>query len=87
VIFVRNTRPNYLQLNSASFRAALHERSYLPSNESGVPQMVIRRPLNVLELPDQLGLQPPAFLHLLGGQALSPPTTFGLRKVHEGAIG
>jgi hypothetical protein len=49
--------------------------------------MVIRRPLNVLKLPDQLGLQPPAFLHLLGGQALSPPTTFGLRKVHEGAVG
>ena len=48
--------------------------------------MVIRRPLNVLKLPDKLGLQPPAFLHLLGGQALSPPPTFGLRKVHEGAI-
>ena len=49
--------------------------------------MVIRRPLNVLKLPDQLGLQPPAFLHLLGGQALSPPTTFRFRKVREGAIG
>jgi hypothetical protein len=36
-------------------------------NESGVPQMVVRRPLDVLKSAHQLGFQPPAFLHLLGG--------------------
>ena len=56
------------QLNPASFPAALQSVLILPQpNESGVPQMAVRRPLDVLKLPHQLGFQPPAFLHLLGG--------------------
>ena len=48
--------------------------------------MIIRRPLHKLKLPDQLGLQPPAFLHLLRREALPPATAAGLRQVVERAI-
>ena len=48
---------------------------------------VFRRPFHELELPYQYRLQPPAFSHLSCGKTATPPATFGLRQIPEGALG
>src|SRR5437763_12616446 len=45
--------------------------------------MVVGRPFDVFELPHQHWLQPAAFLHLSGGEALPPAAASRLWQVHE----
>jgi hypothetical protein len=51
-----------------------------------MPQVLVRRPLHKLELPDEHRLQPPAVFHLRRGQAFAPPGAY-LRQVRERTLG
>jgi hypothetical protein len=51
-----------------------------------MPQVLFRRPLHKLELPDEHRLQPPAVFHLRRGQAFAPPGAY-LRQVRERTLG
>src|SRR5277367_3017385 len=51
-----------------------------------MPQMLIRRPLHKLELPQQQGPEPPAVFHLGSRQTLTPSPCLCFGKIREGAI-
>ena len=55
-------------------------------NEFGVPQMVLTRPLQELDLRDQHGLQPPAVFHLRCSQARTPSAALRLWEINERTI-
>jgi hypothetical protein len=51
--------------------------------ELRMPEMVRIRPFQKLNLRHDLGPNPGAFLHLIGGQSLAPSRLVGLRQVDE----
>ena len=58
-----------------------------PADESGVPKVMVARPLQKLELSDQDWLQPPEARPLCLRQALAPSTTLRFRQIRERTFG
>jgi hypothetical protein len=56
-------------------------------DEAGMPQVIIRGPFHILELPDVLRLQPAALLDLLHGESLAPAPAPRFRQVGERTFG
>ena len=55
-------------------------------DELRMPEMIVGSPFQKLELADQRRLDPPAVRHLRCGQASTPSSALGLRKVGKGAF-
>src|SRR5688500_5193602 len=51
-----------------------------------MPQMILSRPLEKLDLSDEDRSQPPTVLYLRRRQARTPSAALRFREIHEGAI-